>query len=210
MVDFFILYICEISYNHRMQNDILKIWTVSDWLRKVGRIESVSEDEKNTYCKIMESLWLFFVSFPSNTITWDYHINFSRFEKLLDSIVSNQIHQSPHTTLKDVQIGALYWYPECCVKKFEQQKHEIANDAMEKESTLYNSKDSLYPFYMNNTTGHRLYFHIACSLDCKETQKLAQRHLFILRKNTPKEEFFEYIEHLKSTYNLAGRNITFQ
>lgn len=192
-----------------MQNDILKIWTVSDWLRKVGRIESVSEDEKNTLCWIIQSLWLFYTCFPSNTQVWDFHINFCSSEKLLQIVVNDQLHDVPHISLKDGHLGTLYWYPECCIKKFEEQRHEIGNDTMEKEFTLHNSKGTVYPLYMNNTTGYRLYFHIACSLDCKQTQKLAQKHLLTLRKNTSREAFFEYIQHLKSTYHLGGKSITF-
>lgn len=193
-------------------NTLLRIYTVSEWVRKAWRIESLEKDQIQVYQDILQKVWLFYGTYPSEHIWGCYDLVFSASEDIVSYIIKYNI-QEVHGWEKSMneKLWLLYWYPKCCISHFEKiQYASYKNDSKEIESVLKESIHSKYPFFLNSTVPQKVFFHLPCSLDCKKTEELAKKHLTILRKkSTNKKEFLEYTEKLKWTYSLWERIITF-
>ncbi|MBW3003109.1 DUF483 domain-containing protein [Candidatus Woesearchaeota archaeon] len=109
-------------------------------------------------------------------------------------------------------LGLALGYPLCCVEFFVknwEERSKLDNDYT--EPCVNNSVGASFPFHNNffmreqDTT---LLFHFPCTLNCKESQKLAKLHLELLRKADSKLAYL-YEHRLRNWFEVGERSVEF-
>lgn len=109
-------------------------------------------------------------------------------------------------------LGLTLGYPLCCVEFFVKNFPEVSqkeNDFTEK--SVENSVGSSYPFVNNFLMREQdtsLLFHFPCSLNCQESEQIANQHLEILRRADSHLAYL-YEERLRNWFQAGGKDLEF-
>ncbi len=182
--------------------NILNIYTVVYWLRIAWRIENINNID---YYKYLFSKF----SLQYKIYRWEEYnkkfVIFSKQEKIVNYLFLSHTHKIEND---DKVLWKIYWYPECCMKNI---KNVLLVDSSYTETsyTLDNSCWEIFDFKMNIFFWTRLFFHIPCSLNCKYTLDIAEKHLNILKRILSEQDFTKLCNNKKGEYGYNSTKLIF-
>jgi hypothetical protein len=182
--------------------NILNIYTVIYWVRIAWRIENINNID---YYKYLFSKF----SLQYKIYRWkEYNkefVIFSKQEKIINYLFLSHTHKIKND---DQMLWKIYWYPWCCMKNIKDTL--LIDDSLAEVShTLDNSHWEIFDFKMNIFFWTRLFFHVPCSLNCKYTLDIAEKHLILLKKTLSEQEFVELCNGKKWKYLYNSSILTF-
>jgi hypothetical protein len=184
----------------------MNLYSVYLWYRKAGRIENIENDKEDIIneCKKLNILYKIYKwKEYKNEFTF---IIFSKNKIVLEYLFNCHSH---YIECSDTKLGLLYWYPKCCSNNI---KKVLMKDSKNEELKYIfsNSKKSYLPFIINPFWANKLYFHVPCSLNCKETCAIAYSNLTIIKNILAKKKYNLFVSSFKWQFSFRWQHYYFK
>lgn len=186
--------------------NLLKILTVSENKRRVGRVEDPFQGELiKKYCR---GFGLKTYEYRDK-VSHNFSIFFSKEKKYIEQVIHYHYFcdsPSPSGASIDLELGHLYGYPDCCIKTFIENKEMMIRQENFELSlkVLLEGKRRFLPVYTNNFHAFTPIFHNVHSYCCPASVKMAKDNLAVIKEYS-KSLFETLIKELRLAVLISDK-----